>query len=88
MLETRSWSCVTLRIVMGALGTVTGNVKRNLDDLGINLSVDALQKTCLLGTARILWKFIDILWIERKKGFKRQKREDWIDVEKEVSLSS
>ena len=39
---------------MGALGTVTGNVKRNLDDLGINLSVDALQKTCLLGTASIL----------------------------------
>ena len=35
---------------MIALGTVTGNVKRNLDKLWINLIVDVLQKTCLLGT--------------------------------------
>ena len=39
---------------------VTGNVKRNLDKLGINLSLFVLQQTCLLGTARILREVLDI----------------------------
>ena len=51
---------VILPIVIGALGTVTGNVKRNLEKVGINLSVDVVQKTCLLGTARILRKVLDM----------------------------
>ena len=51
---------VILPIGIGALGTVTGNVKRNLEKLGINLSVDVVQKTGLLGTARILRKVLDM----------------------------
>ena len=51
---------VILPIFIGALGTVTGNVRRHLEKLGINLSVDVLQKTCLLGTAHILRKVLDI----------------------------
>ena len=51
---------VILSIVIGALCTVTGNARRNLEKLGINLSVDVVQKTCLLGTARILRKVLDM----------------------------
>ena len=51
---------VLLLIVTGALGTVTGNIKRDLDKLGINLGVAKLQQTCLLGTARILREVLDI----------------------------
>ena len=45
---------VILPIVIKALGTVTGNVKKNLDKSRIDQSVYILQKTCLLGTACIL----------------------------------
>ena len=51
---------VILPIAIGAVGTVTGKVRRNLENLGINLSVDVVQKTCLLGTARILRKVLDM----------------------------
>ena len=51
---------VSLPIVIGALGTVAGNVQRNLEKLEINLSVDVVQKTGLLGTARILRKVLDM----------------------------
>ena len=77
---------VILPFVIGALATVTGNV---IDNLRINLSVDALQKTCLLGTACILRKVLDIQRIQGKKGNRRQKREDRIGMDKkEDSLSA
>ena len=60
MLEHEVEKVVILPIVIGALGTVTGNVRRNLEKLGINLIVDVVQKTCLLGTARILRKVLDM----------------------------
>ena len=40
-----------LPIVIGALGTVKNNLSKNLDKANLHLRVDALQKTCLLGTA-------------------------------------
>ena len=48
-----------LPIVIGALGTVTSNLRKNLDKVDLHLGVDALQKTCLLGTARIIRKVLD-----------------------------
>ena len=48
-----------LPIVIGALGSVTNNVRKNLDKVDLHLGVDAIQKTCLLGTARILRKVLD-----------------------------
>ena len=47
-----------LPIVIGALGSVTNNVRKNLDKVDLHLGVDAIQKTCLLGTARILRKVL------------------------------
>ena len=48
-----------LPIVIGALGSVTNNVRKNLDKVDLHLGVDAIQRTCLLGTARILRKVLD-----------------------------
>ena len=48
-----------LPIVIGALETVTNNLRKNLDKVDLHLGVDALQKTCLLGTARIIRKVLD-----------------------------
>ena len=39
-----------LSIVIGALRTVTNDLRKNLDKVDLHLGVDALQKTCLLGT--------------------------------------
>ena len=50
---------VILPIVIGALGTVTNNLRKNLDKVDLHLGVDALQTTCLLGTARIIRKVLD-----------------------------
>ena len=38
---------------------VTKNLRKNLGKLDLHLEVDALQKTCLLGTARIIRKVLD-----------------------------
>ena len=48
-----------LPIIIGALGTVTKNLRKILGKLDLHLEVDALQKTCLLGTARIIRKVLD-----------------------------
>uniref|UniRef100_A0A1X7T5M9 Uncharacterized protein n=1 Tax=Amphimedon queenslandica TaxID=400682 RepID=A0A1X7T5M9_AMPQE len=43
-------------VVVGALGAVTNNFERWIKKLGIKVRVEHLQKTALLGTARILRK--------------------------------
>ena len=40
-----------LPIVIGALGNATNNLRKNLNKVDLQLGVDAVQKTCLLGTA-------------------------------------
>ena len=50
---------MVLPIVIGALGTVTNDLRKNLDKVDLHLGVDGLQKTCLLGTARIIRKVLD-----------------------------
>ena len=75
MLETRCSKSGHSALVIGALGTVTGIVRRNLEKLGIELKVDVLQKTCLLGTARILRKVLDIQGIGEKRKTKTKKSE-------------
>ena len=57
----KSWNkavdqVMILPIVIGALGTVKNNLKKHLDKVDLHLGVDALQKTCLLGTVRIIRK--------------------------------
>ena len=47
-------------VVIGALGTVTKKFKKWIDQLELKLTVEELQKPCLLGTARILRKVLDL----------------------------
>ena len=47
-------------VVIGALGTVTKNFDKWLERLELDLTVEMLQRQCLLGTARIIRKVLDI----------------------------
>ena len=47
-------------VVIGALGTVTRNFDKWLEKLELELTVEMLQRPCLLGTARIIRKVLDI----------------------------
>jgi hypothetical protein len=41
-------------IAVGALGAVSNKLDKWIDKLGIHIRIELLQKTALLGTARIL----------------------------------
>ena len=43
-------------IVVGALGAVSKKLDKWIEKLGIHIRIELLQKTALLGTARILRK--------------------------------
>ena len=47
-------------VVIGALGSVTKRFDRWIEKLGITFSVGVVQKTALLGTARILRKVLEM----------------------------
>ena len=46
-------------VVTVALGTVSKKLKKWIDGLGIKFKIENLQKTSLLGTARILKKTLE-----------------------------
>ena len=46
-------------VVVRALGTVSKKLEKWIDGLGINFKIENLQKTSLLGTARILRKTLE-----------------------------
>ena len=52
-------------IVVGSLGSVTRNLDKWLGKLNVKISISLLQKTTLLGTARILRMVLE-LWIKKK----------------------
>ena len=41
-------------IIVGALGTVTRNLNSYLKEIGVNVTIQLIQKSALLGSARIL----------------------------------
>ena len=47
-------------IIVGTLGAVTPNLRKYLDEVDCNLSISNIQKTALLGTARILRMVLDL----------------------------
>ena len=47
-------------LVIGALGSVTKGFERWIEKLGIPLNVGVMQKTALLGTARILRNVLEM----------------------------
>ena len=58
----RLWNCkevVLVTIVIGALGTVSKRFHLYLKTAGLDGSILPLQKSCLLGTARIIAKMMD-----------------------------
>jgi len=58
----RMWKMKTevIPIVIGALGTIKKGMDNNIRNVSENLNIKSLQKTCLLGTARILRKVLSI----------------------------
>ena len=58
----RIWEVKTkaVPIVLGALGTVLLRLKGNLKDIGIDTSITLIQKSALLGSARILRKVLEM----------------------------
>ena len=57
-------------VVIGALGTVTKHFEKWIEKLDLDLTIEALQKPCLLGTAKIIRKVLDM---KRKKKMKKKK---------------
>ena len=53
-------------VVTGALETVTKHFEKWIEKLDLDLTIEALQKSCLLGTARIIWKVLDMKWEKEK----------------------
>ena len=51
---------VVIPVVIGALGSVTKGSDRWIEKLGIPFNVGVIQKTALLGTARILRKVLEM----------------------------
>ena len=47
-------------IVLGALGTVTRNLSNYIKEIGVNTQIKLIQKSVLLGTARVLRKVLEI----------------------------
>ena len=58
----RMWGVKTkvVPIVLGALGTVPLRLKGNLKDIGVDTSINLIQKSALLGSARILKKGLEM----------------------------
>ena len=58
----RMWnirSITVIPVVVGALGSTSKKLKKCIEELGVVISTVLLQKTALLGTARILRKVLD-----------------------------
>ena len=47
-------------VVIGALGTVTKHFEKWIEKLDLDLTIEAIQKPCLLGTSRIIRKVLDM----------------------------
>ena len=47
-------------IVIGTLGCVTKNLEKYIEKIGIEVEIAELQKTTLLGSARILRKTLEL----------------------------
>ena len=46
-------------VIIGALGTVSKDIEKWLAEIDVTCRLESLQRTCLLGTARILRKVLD-----------------------------
>ena len=51
---------MVIPIVIGTFGTVPKDLKRRLENIGIETKIDELQKSVILNTARILRKGLEV----------------------------
>ena len=58
-------------VVIEALGAVSVNFKEYMKRIGVNVRLEVIQKTALLGTARVLKKSTVSVYVRRRK------RETW-----------
>ena len=49
-----------ISVVIGALGTVTKHFEKWIEQLDLDLTTEALRKSCLFGTPRIIRKVLDM----------------------------
>ena len=60
---------IVVPVVIGALGAISVNFKEYMKRIGVNVKLEVIQKTALLGTAKILK--------ESTVPVRRRKRETW-----------
>ena len=51
-------TAIVVPLVIGALGVISDKFERPIEMLGVKIEIDLIQKTALLGTARILRKVL------------------------------
>ena len=51
---------IVVPVVIGALGAVSVNFKEYMKRTGVNVRLEVIQKTALLGTAKILKKLLSV----------------------------
>ena len=51
---------IVVPVVIGALGAVSVNFKEYMKRIGVNVKLEVIQKTALLGTAKILRKVLSL----------------------------
>ena len=51
---------IVVPVVIGALGAVSVNFKKYMKQIGLKVSLEVIQKTALLGTAKILRKVLSL----------------------------
>ena len=56
----RKMKTMVIPIVMGTFGTVSKDLKRRLENIGIETKIDELQKSVILNTASILRKVLEV----------------------------
>jgi len=56
----RMWNlkCAILPVIIGATGTLTGSLRKYLETVPGERSIDSLQKTAILGTSHIIRKVL------------------------------
>ena len=56
-------------VVIGTLGTVTKHSMKWIEKLDLNFMIEALQKACFLGTARIIRGVLDMKGKKEKRSY-------------------
>jgi hypothetical protein len=56
----RMWNlkCTTTPVIIGAAGVVRKSLRKNLEAIPGEHSIDSLQQTAVLGTSHIIWKVL------------------------------